>query len=89
MVIAPDDQIQEKLNQAMNEIKSGVKDSGPRSNILIAIENLRMKGAEVVMIGCTEFPLVLENVVTPIPLVDPAKVAGCRLSRIGRGEEEI
>jgi aspartate racemase len=88
-VIVPDEPIQEILNEAMNEIKAGAKDSGPQLKVLKALENLENKGAEVVVIGCTEFPLVLEKVVTSVPVVDPAKIGGERLSRIGRGEEEI
>ena len=87
--IAPDEPVQQKVGDAMNEIKSGAKSPETLPKLLSAIENLRSKGAEVVMIGCTEFPLVLENASTPIPILDPAEIAAQRLSRIGREEEEI
>jgi len=88
-IITPDDPIQEKLNETMNEIKAGARGAGPQLKVLDAIENLAMKGADVVVIGCTEFPLVLESVVTRVPIVDPAKIGAQRLSRIGKGEEDI
>jgi aspartate racemase len=87
--IVPDDLVQQRLGEAMNEIKSGTKGPETLSKVLGAIENLKSKGAQVVMIGCTEFPLVLENASTPFPILDPARIAAQRLSRIGRGEEVI
>lgn len=87
--VAPDEPFQEELVEAMNAIKGGNRGPEIRSKVMAAIENLGRKGAEAVVIGCTEFPLVLEEHEPATLVVDPAKVAAARLSLIGRGEEEI
>jgi len=42
-----------------------------------------------VVVGCTEFPLVLESVATHVPVIDPAQIGARCLPRVGKGEEEV
>jgi len=45
-----------------------------RQGLLSAVEHLREKGAEVIILGCTEIPLALpEEEVGGVYLVDPMK----------------
>jgi aspartate racemase len=76
-VIAPDDDEQErKVMYAIygpEGIKSGRKE-GPRALLRDAARSLAAAGADVVIAGCTEVPLVLSRADVSVPLVDPLEV---------------
>lgn len=46
-----------------------------KNDLLQAIRDLRAKGAEAIILGCTELPLAFqENSVEGIPLIDPTRI---------------
>jgi len=54
-------------------IKAGFKGKG-RNSLLKAVSHLQKKGAEAIIAGCTEIPLVLCPEDLAIPLYDPLKI---------------
>ena len=55
-------------------IKAGHKTVLPRKLLLNAVKEIINKGAEIVILGCTEIPLVLKNDDLKVPVVDPTEI---------------
>lgn len=79
--IEPDPEWQERVHQAVYREEYGIKtNSSPvtqkaRLEILEAIGHLKEKGAEVIILGCTELPLAItEYAYKEVILVDPNRV---------------
>jgi aspartate racemase len=77
-VITPDDTIQENyVMEAIygnSGIKAGYRTKSIKDKLIKACEHLKEKGAEIIIMGCTEIPLMLNQTDTEIPLVNPMKV---------------
>jgi aspartate racemase len=77
-ILTPNARTQEKL--VMNAIygKDGIKAGNlseePRKLLVSAAEELILKGAQVIVGGCTEIPLVLFSNHLTIPFVDPTMI---------------
>ena len=56
-------------------IKSGHSTEGPREEILSVAASLIERGAEAIIAGCTEIPLVLRPEDISVPLIDPMDIA--------------
>ncbi len=76
-VLQPDDAVLERwVHPAIYDGEYGIKALGraterARRDLLLAIDHLREKGAQAVILGCTELPLALpEKEVDGLPLVD-------------------
>lgn len=80
--VEPDENVQENIvNRTIFDATYGLKaQSKPvskiaRQSLLNAVDHLREKGAEVVVLGCTELPLAIpEDEVEGLPMIDPAVV---------------
>lgn len=53
-----------------NELIKGIINKSSQKQYLNIINNLKAQGAEGVIMGCTEIPLLLRNVTSPLPLFD-------------------
>lgn len=88
-IVAPDVHIQDSLvHSAIYNSEYGIKaQSNPvtpfaRKQLLEAIAHLREKGAEAVVLGCTEIPLAIPEVrIDNMLLIDPATVLARALIR--------
>ena len=56
------------------ELVRGVVEEGSRRRVLEIIEELARRGAQGVILGCTELPLLIRPEDTPLPLFDTAKI---------------
>lgn len=80
--VIPDPEVREKdVHDAIYNPATGIKaHSDPvtetaRAQLLSAIEHLRIKGAELIILGCTELPLAIpEPSIGDMILVDPARI---------------
>ncbi len=87
--VRPDEEMQlQVVNPVIFDTTYGIKaKSAPvteraRQDLLRAIEALRERGAEAVILGCTELPLALpEPDVNGLPLIDPTTVLAHALIR--------
>ncbi|MAG60364.1 aspartate racemase [archaeon] len=86
VVLMPSEEKIEDVTKAIYEIKSGRKD---RARILFkqAAKELIDNGAEVVISGCTEIPLVLNQENVNFPLIDPSLVVAKRVVELSLGEQ--
>ncbi len=76
-VIAPDESGQEQVMEAIfgkQGIKAGITFGSPKETILQIANDLIKRGAEAIIAGCTEVPLVLNEDDIPVPLIDPLQI---------------
>lgn len=86
-IVIPDEQIRvNDIHAALYGPSFGIKTcDGPVTpeaikRVRSAIDHVRYKGAEAIILGCTELPLaVKEDRVDGIPILDPAKIMAERL----------
>ncbi|MFB3853665.1 MAG: aspartate/glutamate racemase family protein [Vicinamibacterales bacterium] len=70
LIVPPDDVQRDKVMAAIYGIKSGGSGEGPRQLVRKAAEGLIAGGAEAIIAGCTEIPLVLGDGDLPVPVID-------------------
>lgn len=73
----------------LDRIKAGDTGEGVRRRIQAHAETLRSLGAEAVIAGCTEVPLVLERGEVRIELVDPADLLARHAAAVCLGREPV
>jgi aspartate racemase len=77
-VVLPDSEIQENCVMEAIYGKQGIKVMGPTENskrlILKASEKLVHLGAQAIIAGCTEVPLVLKDGDLSVPVIDPVSI---------------
>lgn len=77
-VIALDDEAQEHLFMkaiyAENGLKSNRVSSEAQEQIRTAVDLLLQKGAEVLVLGCTELAMVADSLQIPVPVIDPMEL---------------
>ncbi|HWT78682.1 MAG TPA: amino acid racemase [Candidatus Acidoferrum sp.] len=71
-ILTPDSAVQSSLiMEAIYAIKHGDPLDRPCRLIREAAEHLRGRGAQAIIAGCTEVPLVLQESDLPVPVIDP------------------
>jgi len=72
-VIIPDKNDVEIINKVIyNELCLGIINSNSKKKFLEIVDKLRNKGAEGIILGCTEIGLLIKNEDTDVPLFDTA-----------------
>jgi aspartate racemase len=66
-----DGELQTRLNAGILRVMEGRADAAARAAALEAVSELRERGAEGVILGCTEVPLLLGEVAAGPDLIDP------------------
>ena len=77
VLIAPAGKVQAEYMEAIfggKGIKAGYTEGRPREMILSCARKLIEQGAEAVIAGCTEVPLVLRDEDIPVPLIEPMRI---------------
>ena len=73
--LVPDAPTRKRVNAAIfGELCLGVFTDETRAFFLRAIEDLRHRGAECVILGCTEIPLIVDDSQSPLPTVDSTRL---------------
>jgi aspartate racemase len=84
-IIEPDSTGQNNIHEAIYSedfgIKAQVQKVSPAAigRINHEIFALAEKGADAIILGCTELPLAMRNLESPVPLIDPGLIAARRL----------
>jgi aspartate racemase len=73
-VISPEEKGKEEIMKVIYTIKAGDLSQKVKKNILKITQKLIDKGAEVIIAGCTEIPLILKEGDVSIPLIDPTQI---------------
>lgn len=71
---APEQRAVMKAIFGENGIKAGTTSGPPRASIVRIARRLVERGAQVVIAGCTEIPLVLREEDLPVPLIEPMTI---------------
>jgi aspartate racemase len=73
--LIPDEAKREQLNTAIfDELCLGIFNASTTNNFLGAIEDLKSRGAECVILGCTEIPLIVTPENSPLPTLDSTRL---------------
>jgi aspartate racemase len=83
--IAPDRVHQERTMEAVYGIKAGRKDAKLKSLLLHSGGHLAARGAEAVIAGCTEIPLLLADGDLPVPVIDSTQALVLEAVKLARG----
>jgi aspartate racemase len=71
----PEESMREKLNKAIfEELCQGIFRAQTTRLFLEAIDDLRSKGADCVILGCTEIPLIITSDNAPVPVLDSTRL---------------
>lgn len=73
--LIPDELTRERLNAAIfDELCLGIFNESTTDLFLGAIEDLKSRGAECVILGCTEIPLIVTEANSPLPVLDSTRL---------------
>ena len=70
-------------------VKAGYTEGTPVELITQACQHVIENGAEAVIMGCTEIPLILKAESVPVPLINPTQILAQAAVDIGRGERVL
>lgn len=74
-LLVPDEPARERLNAAIfDELCNGIFNTGTTDYFLKAIEDLKSRGAECVILGCTEIPLIVTPENSSLPTLDSTRL---------------
>lgn len=73
-VLVPEEKEREIINNEIKNICLGKTSPRAKDNFLSAINSLVKKGAEGVILGCTEIPLVVQQKDVKVPLFDTMRI---------------
>ncbi len=77
-LLSPTDEVQHQIMTAVfgpQGIKAGFVENESRSAVIEAAHDLIRAGAEAIIAGCTEIPLVLMPEDISVPLIEPMRIA--------------
>jgi aspartate racemase len=73
--LIPDESTREELNAGIfDELVRGVFTQSTTNRFIAAIEDLAVRGAECVILGCTEIPLIITSENSPLPILDSTRL---------------
>jgi aspartate racemase len=84
--VLPDAAEVEALMHLVNGIKGGVANKETARHMRTLAEALCARGAQAVIAGCTEIPLVLDQGAVPVPLLSSTDVLAEHTVALARGE---
>ncbi len=86
----PDESYRTKINRAIfEELCQGIFEGATISLFREAIQALKRKGAECVILGCTEIPLIINSENSPLPVVDSTRLLAKYSVRLALSETEL
>jgi aspartate racemase len=75
MCLVPDEPVREHLDAAIfDELCQGIFNAQSTEMFLEAIKELKSRGAECVILGCTEIPLIVTPENSPLPILDSTRL---------------
>lgn len=73
-VISPEEKGKEEVMKVIYAVKAGDLSDEIKKDILKITQKLIDKGAEAIIAGCTEIPLILKEGDVSVPLIDPTQI---------------
>lgn len=73
--VIPEAPVRERLNTAIfDELCQAIFNEETTQSFLHAIDDLKSRGAECVILGCTEIPLIVNATNSPLPILDSTRL---------------
>jgi amino-acid racemase len=73
--LIPEEDVRERLNAAIfDELCQGIFAASTTERFIRAISALKERGADCVILGCTEIPLIIDAGNSPLPIVDSTRL---------------
>jgi len=85
-VILQDDDEQNELMNLVDGIKAGVRGGEVAIAMRDLARGLQNRGAQAIIAGCTEIPLVLDDAALSVPLISSTDVLAQKTVQLARGE---
>lgn len=83
--LAPDEESQKEVYGVISSVKAGDKSAPVRARIKIEAEKLVARGAQAVLLACTEIPLVMSGADLSVPVLDTIEILARAAVREVRG----
>jgi aspartate racemase len=74
VVISPEEKDKKEIMKVIYAVKAGNLSEEIKKNILKTAQKLIDKGAEAIITGCTEIPLILKEGDVSVPIIDPTQI---------------
>lgn len=88
--LIPEEPRRERLNAAIfDELCQGIFHTETTDLFLQAIDELKSQGAECVILGCTEIPLIVTPINSPLPILDSTRLLAKYAVRAALNEQSI
>jgi aspartate racemase len=88
--LIPDGPMRERLNAAIfDELCQGIFPVETTELFIRAIDDLKSQGAECVILGCTEIPLIITSANSPLPILDSTRLLAKYAVREALSEQSI
>lgn len=88
--IVPDETTRNKINNAIfEELCQSVFEQKTIDLFIDAIESLKRKGADCVILGCTEIPLIITSENSPLPILDSTRLLAEYAVRLALSEGDF
>jgi aspartate racemase len=88
--LIPDEPMRERLNDAIfDELCQGIFSEPTTADFIRAIDDLKSDGAECVVLGCTEIPLIITAENSPLPILDSTRLLARYAVREAISEEPL
>lgn len=88
--LIPDAAVREELDRAIfDELCMGVFTEATTQRFLEAIAGLRAAGAECVILGCTEIPLIVTPANSPLPVLDSTRLLARAAVRVAVSDRPL
>lgn len=88
-VVLPTDEELTELMRLVSGVKAGIK-GGPVSEAMRALADaLVVRGADVIIAGCTEIPLILDAAMLNVPLISSTDMLAQKTVRLACGDEAL
>ena len=84
--VLPDDEELSELMVLVNGVKAGVNDDSVKRSMQQLANALVARGAEAIIAGCTEIPLVLDESMLDVPLISSTDVLAQRTVQLATQE---
>ena len=73
-LVKPTKEQQPMITKIILNILNGKKTEGDKTTLLLIIDSLKLDGAEAVILGCTDLPLLISQEDVSIPIIDTIRV---------------
>ena len=88
--LIPGEPMRERLNAAIfDELCQGIFHEQTTEMFIEAIDDLKSRGAECVILGCTEIPLIVTTANSPLPVLDSTRLLAKYAVREASNERPI